>query len=157
MYIPEEFYEQICRVMPIPCVDILVKDQSGRILLLKRKYEPMKDQWWFPGGRVFFNETRQQAVIRKLKEECNLTPLTINEIGTFDIFLDIPIKNLTSHAITTLFRVLVEKGSGQKIDDQSLSAEWRFPGEWMELNLHDFVSKQICNEKSDVESEYSKT
>ena len=109
--------------------------------------------WW----RVFFNETRQQAVIRKLKEECNLSPLTINEIGTFDIFLDIPTKNLTSHAITTLFRVLVENGSDHKIDDQSFSAEWRFPTEWWELNLHDFVSKHIRFGKSGVESENSKT
>ena len=143
MFIPKDIYDQICRVMPIPCIDLLVTDATGRVLLLKRKNEPMKDQWWFPGGRVFFNETRHQAVIRKLKEECNLIPSTVNELGTFDLFLDKPENDLPSHAITTLFRVLVEREDPIEIDGQSLEAEWCFPSEWTERNLHPFVLNHL--------------
>jgi colanic acid biosynthesis protein WcaH len=157
MLISKELYDQICRVMPIPCIDLLVTDETGRVLLLKRKNEPMKGQWWFPGGRVFFNETRCQALIRKLKEECNLSPLTTKELGTFDLILDKPSNNLPCHAITTLFLVLVGRKSSLKIDEQSYKAEWHTPEEWMERNLHEFVKNHLTHGNLEEKNDYRKT
>ncbi|MBA4376183.1 MAG: hypothetical protein C0401_08440 [Anaerolinea sp.] len=146
MDIPKHLYDQICRVNPIPCVDLLVTNEIGQVLLLKRKNEPMKNQWWFPGGRVLFNETRQQAVIRKLNEECNLTPLSIDEVGTYDLILEVPASDLPSHAITTLFHVLAGKEGSLVIDEQSSAAKWCFPADWMEQNLHEFVKSHLTYE-----------
>lgn len=143
MFIPQDLYDQICRMMPIPCVDLFVTDKVGRVLLLLRGNEPAKDQWWFPGGRVLFNETRHQAVIRKLQEECSLTPLKVEELGTYDLILDLPYNDLPSHAITTLYHVIISGDEHLKVDDQSLKAEWRFPKDWMERNLHEFVKSHL--------------
>ena len=45
---------------------------DGKCLLLKRKNEPAKGQYWFPGGRIYKMETIKDAALRKAKEEVNL-------------------------------------------------------------------------------------
>eukprot|EP01126_Amoeba_proteus_P033960 TRINITY_DN335_c0_g2_i3.p1 TRINITY_DN335_c0_g2~~TRINITY_DN335_c0_g2_i3.p1 ORF type:complete len:159 (-),score=21.49 TRINITY_DN335_c0_g2_i3:281-757(-) len=44
-----------------------------QILLIKRKNPPQAGHWSFPGGKVKFGELLQDAVMRELKEETNLT------------------------------------------------------------------------------------
>ncbi len=143
MIIEKDLYERILRVMPIPCVDLHVTDSTGRVLLVKRKNEPMKDHWWFPGGRVFFNETREQAAYRKLEEECGLKPVSIQEFGTYDLILPLPDEGEISHGITTLFQIYVGDETTVTVDSQSASAEWRDPESWLTEVLHDFVRSHI--------------
>ena len=72
MKIFSDIYNQILKCMPISCVDLLAVDKTGNILLINRKNKPVKGQWWFPGRRMSYKETRREAAIRKLTEECNL-------------------------------------------------------------------------------------
>ncbi len=139
MVIPDELYRKICQVMPIPCVDLLVSDPQGRVLLVKRKNEPAGGQWWFPGGRVHYLETREKAALRKLKEECGMEALGVEEMGTFDVILELPTSGWRSHGITTLFHVRVGGPRTVRLDEQSTEADWRLPGEWRREDLHGFV------------------
>lgn len=52
MFIPENDYKKILSTMPILCVDLIIFF-DGKCLLLKKKNEPAKGQYWFPGGRVY--------------------------------------------------------------------------------------------------------
>jgi colanic acid biosynthesis protein WcaH len=142
MFVAEELYSQILRVMPIPCVDLLVTDDAGNVLLLLRKNEPAAGQWWFPGGRVLFGEKREDAARRKLEEECGLVAAQFEEIGTFDLFFDIG-QNESVHSITTLFKVQVARESNIRLDHQSDAARWLTPDEWLECGLHPFIYKPI--------------
>lgn len=55
----------------VVCVDgIFIKD--GKILLLKRTYEPFKGFWHLAGGQVEDGETLKNALKREFKEETNL-------------------------------------------------------------------------------------
>jgi ADP-ribose pyrophosphatase YjhB (NUDIX family) len=57
--------------MPIASVEaVIVQDDS--LLFLKRNNPPVKDQWWFPGGRVRKGETLEQSLLREVKEETGL-------------------------------------------------------------------------------------
>ena len=87
--IPGEFYRRILAIMPIVCVDLMVIDVDGRLLLLRRRDEPAKGHWWFPGGRVHLGETRADTASRKLTEECGLgsDQCTITELITADVIL----------------------------------------------------------------------
>ena len=143
MVIPEKLYQKIIEVMPVPCVDLLVTDKLGKVLLLKRKNEPAKGQWWFPGGRVHFLETRVQAASRKLKEECGLEALQMKEVGTYDVILDMPDDASQSHGITTLFHISVRQQSDIILDTQSLASDWRMPDEWLSDSLHFFIKQAI--------------
>jgi ADP-ribose pyrophosphatase YjhB (NUDIX family) len=57
----------------IPCVGAVIKDSSGRLLLIKRGHEPGAGLWSLPGGRVEPGETDAQALVREMREETGLT------------------------------------------------------------------------------------
>jgi mutator protein MutT len=45
---------------------------EGKVLLVKRKYEPLKGQWSLPGGMVEIGETLETALAREMLEETAL-------------------------------------------------------------------------------------
>lgn len=143
MHIPENIYSQITRLMPIPCVDLFIEDERGKILLIKRSNEPAKGHWWFPGGRVHFKEPREQAARRKLKEECGLEPFQMAELRTYDVVLEMPEEEHPRHCISTLFHVKVRDQGTVVLDSQSHDSDWRMPGEWLTEGLHFLIRQEI--------------
>ena len=147
--IPGEFYRRILAVMPIVCVDLMVIDADGRLLLLRRRDEPAKGHWWFPGGRVHLGETRADTASRKLKEECGLgsDQCTITELITADVILPGDRGGLR-HAVSTVFRIEMSKmASPLQLDEHTEAAEWRFPVAWLRENLHPFVRRLVVMER----------
>ena len=49
---------------------VIVDD--GRVVLIKRKFEPLKGQWSLPGGMVEVGETLEAALAREMLEETGL-------------------------------------------------------------------------------------
>ena len=142
MWVSEELYSRILQVMPIPCVDLVVVDDAGKVLLLLRKNESAAGQWWFPGGRVLFGELRRDAAKRKLEEECGLFSTQFHEVGTFDILFKIGPDECV-HSITTLFDVQVGPERNLRLDHQSYEACWLTPREWLKRELHPFVRQRL--------------
>lgn len=143
MRITSDLYNEILKCMPISCVDLLIVNNAGDILLVKRQNEPAKDLWWFPGGRVYYKETRRDAAIRKLKEECNLAATEIRELGTFDVILENNMTHSAVHGITTLFFMKVDRDDAVKLDYQSRDADWRTRNEWCKEKLDPFVKEGL--------------
>ncbi len=63
-------------------VDCIV-EKNNKILLIKRKFEPFKGYYAFPGGFVKENETTEEAAIRELKEEANLDGKIVGLLGVY--------------------------------------------------------------------------
>jgi colanic acid biosynthesis protein WcaH len=139
MRIPEELYQQFRRSMPLACVDLIVVDRDFRVLLLLRKNHPAFGEWWFPGGRVLYLETRRQAALRKAREECGIHASSADEIGTYDVIFDDSEKGFTSHGVTTLFVIRADATADTALDGQSAAYAWRTPKRWRQEPLHDFV------------------
>ena len=142
MWIPDEIYKQVLQSMPIPCVDLLVTNEQGQVLLVRRNNEPAQGQWWFPGGRVHFGEPRLDAARRKLKEECGLEPLELTECGTHDLLIEQPGTHI-SHAISTVFLARIRGSETARLDSQSSAFDWRQPKEWLQQNPHPFVRTSL--------------
>jgi len=124
MQIPLELYKQIHSVMPMPCVDIILK-RKGEILLVKRVNKPVEGQWWFPGGRVLKGETREAAVIRKSKEEIGVDVKILMELGTDDtIFENDGPFGETTHTINTVYLVEVDGNKDFSLDSQHSDYGW---------------------------------
>lgn len=66
----------------IPCVGAVIKDQEGRLLLIRRGHEPGKGLWSVPGGRVEAGETDEEALIREVREETGLVVTAGRLLGT---------------------------------------------------------------------------
>lgn len=150
MIIDEMLYREILKVMPIACVDLVVVDKLGRVLLLKRTNEPAKNEWWFPGGRVYYLETRLDAATRKLREECGLESVELVEVGTFDVIVERLDTGDKLHGITTVYIANVSSVA-VTLDGQNSDAEWRFPSDWLKYRLNPFIERVIS-----ISAEYSK-
>ena len=56
----------------IPCVGAVIKDDRGRLLLIKRGHAPGAGLWSLPGGRIEPGETDTEALVREMREETGL-------------------------------------------------------------------------------------
>ena len=45
---------------------------SGKVLIVKRKYDPLAGQWSLPGGGVELGETLEDSIVREMLEETGL-------------------------------------------------------------------------------------
>jgi len=59
-------------VRRIPCVGAVIKDEAGRLLLIKRGHEPAAGLWSIPGGRIEAGESDVGALVREVREETGL-------------------------------------------------------------------------------------
>lgn len=70
-FIPSTLYNQILKLLPIASVEaVIVMDNA--LLFLRRKNNPAKGQWWFPGGRIHKGESLKESLYREVKEETSL-------------------------------------------------------------------------------------
>ena len=66
----------------IPCVGAVIKDDRGRLLLIKRGHAPGAGLWSLPGGRIEPGETDTEALVREMREETGLVIKVGQLIGT---------------------------------------------------------------------------
>jgi len=66
---------------PIPSAGAVILNDD-HILLIQRGQAPAKGKWTLPGGVVELGESPEEALIREVKEECNLI---ITIIGVIDV------------------------------------------------------------------------
>lgn len=91
--------------------------QDGQALLVQRKNPPDAGLWGFPGGRVEFGETLQDAATRELLEETGIAAEAGPVIGHLE--------NIKEGFHYLLFGVLCTKPTGRPVaDDDALQAEW---------------------------------
>jgi ADP-ribose pyrophosphatase YjhB (NUDIX family) len=66
----------------IPAVTAVVKDDRGRVLLIRRTDN---DRWALPGGGIELGETVAQTVVREVREE---TAVDVEVLGLVGIYSD---------------------------------------------------------------------
>ena len=69
---------------PFAGVGAVIVDGAGRVLLVKRRFEPLAGQWSLPGGAVDVGETLAACVIREMREETGLDVEVGPVIEVFD-------------------------------------------------------------------------
>lgn len=103
--LPQELFFFISRLTPLVNIDLLIKDEDGRILLSWRDDSFVGAGWHLPGGIVRFKEnleTRLQKVAEKeigTAIEFDPAPVTINQI--------VCKSNTRGHFISILYRCFV--------------------------------------------------
>jgi ADP-ribose pyrophosphatase YjhB (NUDIX family) len=73
---------------PIVGVGAVIVD-AGRVVLIKRRFEPLAGQWSLPGGTLELGETLEAGVAREMLEETGLVVEVGPVVEVFDrIMLD---------------------------------------------------------------------
>ncbi|MBI2641547.1 NUDIX domain-containing protein [Candidatus Roizmanbacteria bacterium] len=54
---------------PRPTNAVILENENGEILFIKREFPPKKNYWDLPGGFVNLNESLEHSVKREIKEE----------------------------------------------------------------------------------------
>jgi colanic acid biosynthesis protein WcaH len=111
-FIPDKLYNQIMKVMPIVSVEAVIVIDDG-LLLLRRKNEPAKGEWWFPGGRIKKGESLKQALHREVKEETGLQVTTQKLINVYSRVFP------QRHDITIVYLCKCKKGEVALNDEHS--------------------------------------
>lgn len=104
---------------------IIVAD--NKIFSTQRGYGDFKDQWEFPGGKKEPGESREDALIREIKEELDTTISVDKYLTTVDY--DYPNFHLTMHcficSIVEGDLVLKEHESAKWLDkENAYQVEW---------------------------------
>lgn len=98
---------------------ILEKDDM--VLYVKRKKDPFKGSWSFPGGKLNTGERVEDAIKRELFEETGLVILPTDILG---IYSD-PARDPRGHRISVTFIAKITGGEAKGADDAE-SVQW-FP------------------------------
>ena len=104
---------------PYISTDCVVFDEAGRLLLIRRKNDPYKGHYAFPGGFIEVGETAENAARRELKEETGIKADNLRLIGVYSD----PHRDPRHHTITVAYLVSVY-GQTPVAGDDAASAEF---------------------------------
>lgn len=123
MNLPLEFYKSIVRYMPILCVDGIIMNDKAQFLLVKRNNEPLKNEWWIPGGRVYKGETLEKAFKRKMREEIGVDVEIMISLGYYEEQYPKSAQGIPVHTLSIVFSA-VALSKDIVLDSQSSEYKW---------------------------------
>lgn len=125
MLVSNKLYKQFAQNFPIICVDGIIV-QNGKYLLVKRQNEPLKEEWWIPGGRLYKDETLEKGFRRKIKEETGLDVRVVARIGFYEESFKLNDLGIDSkHTISIVFIATpIDPSQKIKLDKQSSEYKW---------------------------------
>ncbi|MCJ7774642.1 MAG: NUDIX hydrolase, partial [Desulfobacterales bacterium] len=97
---------------PAPAAGVLILDDLGQILLVKRAFQPYRGTWVIPSGYIEYDEDIRSTAVRELKEETGLD-VEIEGIHTVESCFDDPRGN----TILVVFRGKIAGGRLKAGDD----------------------------------------
>tara|TARA_B110000967_G_C18702174_1_gene468413 strand:- start:22 stop:459 length:438 start_codon:yes stop_codon:yes gene_type:complete len=103
-------FKTVISSTPLISIDLLVK-KDNKILLGKRVNKPAQDYLFSTGGRVYKNETINNAMIRIAKDELNFELKSSPKfIGVFEHFYDDSIyQDVSTHYVDLAYEVEIHE------------------------------------------------
>jgi 8-oxo-dGTP diphosphatase len=107
----------------IPCVGAVIKDEAGRLLLIKRGHEPGAGLWSIPGGRIEPGESDARALAREVLEETGLVVVPGRLLG------EVARPGLAGAVVEIRDYLAVVTGGELAAGDDAADARWATPAE----------------------------
>lgn len=131
--------------MSLMTADVVVFN-GDKVLAVRRKFEPHKDELALPGGLVELNETIVRAAQRELEEE---TGLKVFQGQLFFVrYFDRPGRDARNRTVTFAFYTELENAQIKEVcaGDDAAEAMWVNPEEITAFD-HDIIVREAINER----------
>ena len=127
--IKSDKFLKIVDLAPLVSIDLIIRNDTGQILLGYRSNNPAKGCWFVPGGIVKKNESLARAFGRISKKEIgiNLNRDASNFLGVFEHFYPdnfLEWDNINTHYIVLAHEIRVADGVRILRDDQHSEIKW---------------------------------
>ena len=121
-------FKTVIENTPLVSID-LCSVCDGQVLLGKRTNEPLKGEWFTPGGRIHKNETWQDALLRIAEAELGLSGIAVEEfslMGVWDHFYNISVvdQGISTHYVNLPHYAEFKFEPQIILDDQHSEFEW---------------------------------
>ena len=100
--------------------------KDNKILATKRGYGEFINQWEFPGGKIEENETKEDALIREIKEELNV------DIKITNFALDLEYQYPTFYLKMSCYDCIIKSGTPKLLEHND--ARWLSKDELDDVN-----------------------
>lgn len=129
MKIDKKHVLEIIEATPLVSIDLVIRNPSNKVLLGKRNNRPAMGYWFVPGGRIFKNETINQALKRISEVELgqDLSTKAPSLLGAYDhIYEDnfLNIKGINTHYVVLAFVIDLQQEIEVKSDEQHTELKW---------------------------------
>lgn len=123
-----ETFKIIVNHTPLVSIDICILYED-KMLMCKRKNNPLKDEWFTPGGRIYKNETIDAALQRICNIELGLSGFNLKDfilLGAWDHMFGNSIfgKSISTHYINLPHLLKLSYKPDIKLDTQHDSFKW---------------------------------
>lgn len=103
---------------PLACNAAIIENEKGEILLVKRKYDPLKGYWDLPGGFIEPGEDLKMSVEREVKEELGVDVRVGELVGHYADTYDYQGVRRPSYCAVVV--ATIQSGEPQPLDDAEL-------------------------------------
>ncbi|MEP6802738.1 MAG: NUDIX hydrolase [Acidobacteriota bacterium] len=138
---PDLFYRR--KRVPRVTVDAWIRDDTGRLLLIRRGRRPFIGRWGLPGGFLEWKERAEECCAREALEETGL----VVEVGRLLGVYSDPDRDPRGHNVTVLYDA-IPVGGRAKGGDDAAEARWfsekQLEGVEFAFDHRDIVTEQLA-------------
>ena len=129
---------------PLVGVGALIHDGEGRVLLIKRKFEPNKGRWSLPGGLLEMGETLLEAGKREVREEVGVE-IEVEELFQVseEIIRDTEGETRFHFVLVDFLASLEPEGATISLNEESESFMWSKPEDIKSLDVSENTKRIV--------------
>jgi len=126
MFLDKSTFSNVVENAPLISMDLIVKNDKGQVLLGKRVNKPAQDSWFVPGGRIFKDETLDEAFARIVQDELCLK-LKREDSSFYGLYEHFYENNVFNNEFSTHYIVLahaIQLNTIPKLNNQHSAYKW---------------------------------
>ena len=121
-------FKAVVQNTPLVSIDLCLIF-NGHMLLGKRKNDPLKGEWFTPGGRIYKNETWQNSLLRITSVELGLRDILVEDFSLMGVWDHFYKNSAVGQDVSTHYVNLPHYAGFQSkpkitLDDQHGEFEW---------------------------------